>query len=278
MIYGFGTREYLATGYKAEVTTGYSWGEFNDALYLGASYETGGFPQTGYIMGGFTLKGKLHRPRKRHVAAQRRRCRLRWFSNLSCSSAAASASSSPSTTRRAGTATAATRASAFTRTDGLQALKEYIIGTNRMISTPRRWYSPLPAAGIPHRRLFADFRADRLFAQYLQKRLLHLRSTVAAAKRTAGVQHDPDPAGRGLRQTRTGRERIFPPFEPDTHGAVPLPTDAARDRRIQIGIAQKAEDSVESAFVNFFYLLMVFPLSLYLRARISTTPLRPFSP
>lgn len=40
MIYGFGTREYLATGYKAEVTTGYSWGEFNDALYLGASYET----------------------------------------------------------------------------------------------------------------------------------------------------------------------------------------------------------------------------------------------
>ena len=55
MIYGFGTREYLATGYKAEVTTGYSWGEFNDALYLGTSYETGGFRGLGYIMGGFTL-------------------------------------------------------------------------------------------------------------------------------------------------------------------------------------------------------------------------------
>ncbi len=34
------TREYLATGYKAELTTGYSWGEFNDAMYLGMSYET----------------------------------------------------------------------------------------------------------------------------------------------------------------------------------------------------------------------------------------------
>ena len=31
MIYGFGLREYLATGYKAELTTGYSWGEFNVA-------------------------------------------------------------------------------------------------------------------------------------------------------------------------------------------------------------------------------------------------------
>ena len=55
MIYGFGTREYLAAGYKAELTTGYSWGEFNDALYLGTSYETGGFSKLGYIMGGFTL-------------------------------------------------------------------------------------------------------------------------------------------------------------------------------------------------------------------------------
>lgn len=43
MVYGFGTREYLATGYKAELVSGYSWGEFNDEMYLGMSYQTGGF-------------------------------------------------------------------------------------------------------------------------------------------------------------------------------------------------------------------------------------------
>ena len=30
MIYGFGRREYLAAGYKAEVTSGYTWGEFSE--------------------------------------------------------------------------------------------------------------------------------------------------------------------------------------------------------------------------------------------------------
>lgn len=55
MVYGFGTREYLATGYKAELVSGYSWGEFNDEMYLGMSYQTGGFRGMGYIMGGFTL-------------------------------------------------------------------------------------------------------------------------------------------------------------------------------------------------------------------------------
>ena len=137
---------------------------------------------------------------------------------FSCSSAAASASSSPSTTRRAGTgATGSDEMHPLhAHDDGLQALKEYIIGTNRMIlNTETVVFTPYQPLGIPHRGLrVRRLRADRLFAQYLQKRLLHLvRTGRAAAKRTAGVQHDPDPAGRGLRQTRTGRERIFPPFE-----------------------------------------------------------------
>ncbi|MEG2613055.1 MAG: hypothetical protein RR971_06160, partial [Alistipes sp.] len=34
MVYGFGTREYLATGYKTELVSGYSWGEFTDRMYL----------------------------------------------------------------------------------------------------------------------------------------------------------------------------------------------------------------------------------------------------
>lgn len=68
MVYGFGTREYLATGYKAELVSGYSWGEFNDEMYLGMSYQTGGFRGMGYIMGGFTLEATS--TSKRYVAPQ----------------------------------------------------------------------------------------------------------------------------------------------------------------------------------------------------------------
>ncbi|MEG1405805.1 MAG: hypothetical protein RSC34_04255, partial [Alistipes sp.] len=55
MVYGFGTREYLATGYKTELVSGYSWGEFNDRMYLGMSYKSGAFTSLGYIMGDFVL-------------------------------------------------------------------------------------------------------------------------------------------------------------------------------------------------------------------------------
>ena len=173
MIYGFGRREYLATGYKAELTTGYSWGEFNDAMYLGMSYETGGFRGVGYIMGGFTL-GKLHRPQRRHVAPQRRGCRsavvlqpvplpaqpIRRFLAFNY-------------TRGGGTAArAATKASGFTRTDGLQASKAHHRHQPHDPQHRNGRFHPLSAAGIPHRRLrIRRLRADRLFAQHLQKRL-----------------------------------------------------------------------------------------------------------
>lgn len=81
MVYGFGTREYLATGYKAELVSGYSWGEFNDEMYLGMSYQTGGFRGMGYIMGGFTLGSyiDLKSGMWRHSAVD---VDLKWFSNL----------------------------------------------------------------------------------------------------------------------------------------------------------------------------------------------------
>ena len=255
MIYGFGTREYLATGYKAEVTTGYSWGEFNDALYLGASYETGGFRRLGYIMGGFTLGSyiDLENGMWQRSAVD---VDLRWFSNLFLFKRSRIRQFLAfNYTQGWNRATGSDESIRFTRTDGLQALKEYIIGTNRMIlNTETVVFTPYQPLGFRIAVFgFADFGLIGYSPNIFKKRLLHLvRTGRAAAKRTAGVQHDPDPAGRGLRQTRAGRERIFPPFEPDAHGAVPLPTDAARDRRIQIGTHKKAEDSVESpAFVNF---------------------------
>ncbi len=55
MVYGFGFKEYLAAGYKAELTGGYIWGEFSHDWYLGLHFSKGGFFNGGYLMGGFTL-------------------------------------------------------------------------------------------------------------------------------------------------------------------------------------------------------------------------------
>ena len=159
MIYGFGTREYLATGYKAEVTTGYSWGEFNDALYLGASYETGGFRGLGYIMGGFTLGSyiDLENGMWQRSAVD---VDLRWFSNLFLFKRSRIRQFLAfNYTQGWNRATGSDESIRFTRTDGLQALKEYIIGTNRMIlNTETVVFTPYQPLGFRIAVFgFADF-------------------------------------------------------------------------------------------------------------------------
>lgn len=81
MIYGYGNKEYLATGYKAELVGGYSWGEFDENMYLGTSYKIGNFTRLGYMMGGFTLGSyiDLSTGRWSRSAVD---VDLRWFSNL----------------------------------------------------------------------------------------------------------------------------------------------------------------------------------------------------
>ncbi len=51
MIYGYGYKEYLATGYKAELTGGFAWGEFSDQWYAGAHYSMGGVTKVGNFSG-----------------------------------------------------------------------------------------------------------------------------------------------------------------------------------------------------------------------------------
>lgn len=81
MIYGYGNKEYLATGYKAEITGGYSWGEFDENMYLGTGFKIGNFTRLGYMMGGFTLGSyiDLSTGRWSRSAVD---VNLRWFSNL----------------------------------------------------------------------------------------------------------------------------------------------------------------------------------------------------
>ena len=159
MIYGFGLREYLATGYKAELTTGYSWGEFNDAMYLGMSYETGGFRGVGYIMGGFTLGSyiDLNDGMWQRSAVD---VDLRWFSNLFLFRRSRIRQFLAfNYTQGWNRGTGSDESIRFTRIDGLQALKEHIIGTNRMIlNTETVIFTPYQPLGFRIAVFgFADF-------------------------------------------------------------------------------------------------------------------------
>ena len=133
MIYGFGTNEYLATGYKAEVVGGYSWGEFNDAIYLGMSYRTGGFCSVGYIMGGVTLGSYIDR----HSGMLNRSVAdvdLRWFSDLFMYRRSRIRQFLMlNYTQGWNRGTGNNESILFTRSNGLQALKERVLGTTRMV-------------------------------------------------------------------------------------------------------------------------------------------------
>lgn len=159
MIYGFGTKEYLATGYKAELVSGYSWGEFNDEMYLGMSYQTGGFRGLGYIMGGITLGSyiDLDNGKWNHSAVD---VDLKWFSNLfllrrSRIRQFLAFNYTQGWNRGFGS----DEMIRFTRENGLQALKEHVTGTNRMLlNTETVIFTPYQPLGFRIAFFgFADF-------------------------------------------------------------------------------------------------------------------------
>lgn len=133
MIYGFGNKEYMATGYKAELDVGYSWGEFTDALYLGLSYRTGGFRPMGYLMAGITLGSYID-----HISGKWRRSAidvdLAWFSHLfyfrrNRVRQFLSLHYTQGWNREKGHREQIN----FTRYNGLLAMKEPLLGTTRMV-------------------------------------------------------------------------------------------------------------------------------------------------
>ncbi len=131
MIYGFGQREYLAAGYKAEVVGGYMWGEFYDAPYIGLDFKLGGFGRVGYIMGGFSLGSFITDGTWHHSAVD---VDLRWFSNLiSWHRSHIRQFLGFNYTQGWNRTSGNNESIRFTEADGPQALKEYVIGTNRMV-------------------------------------------------------------------------------------------------------------------------------------------------
>ncbi|MEG2060375.1 MAG: hypothetical protein RRY33_00810 [Alistipes sp.] len=159
MIYGFGTKEYLATGYKAEVVTGYSWGQFYDEGYLGMSYSIGGFCPRGYIMGGITLGSYIDY----NSGTWRRSAvdvNMRWFSNLFVFRRNRIRQFLGfNYTQGWNRGTGNDESIRFTTTNGLQALKEFAIGTNRAIlNTETVFFTPIQPLGFRFAFFgFADF-------------------------------------------------------------------------------------------------------------------------
>lgn len=149
MIYGFGVKEYLATGYKAEIVGGYSWGEFDDEMYIGTSYRVGGFNAMGYMMGSFTLGSYIDLDNgawyRSGVDID-----LRWFSNLflfrrNHIRQFFALNYTQGWNRWSG----CDETLRFTKHNRPQALKEYITGTNRMVvNTETVIFTPFQPLGF----------------------------------------------------------------------------------------------------------------------------------
>ena len=159
MIYGFGTREYLATGYKAEFVSGYSWGEFDEGLYFGAGLKAGGFCSLGYIMGGFSLGSSIDRASGRWSRSAVD-VDLRWFSPLFIMGRSRVRQFLMlNYTQGWNRDTGNDESIRFTRRNGLQALKEHVIGTNRtVLNTETVFFTPWQPLGFRIAFFgFADF-------------------------------------------------------------------------------------------------------------------------
>lgn len=159
MVYGFGIREFLATGYKAELVSGYSWREFGEDLYLGASYKAGGFTRLGYLMGGFSL-GSFIDMATGAWSQSAVDVDLRWFSPLflwkrSRIRQFLGLNYTQGWNRYAGS----DEVMRFTRQNGLALLREDRLGTNRMVlNTETVFFTPYQPLGFRIALFgFADF-------------------------------------------------------------------------------------------------------------------------
>lgn len=164
MIYGYGTREYIPTGYRAEIAGGYRWGEFRNDYYLGIRLQGGRFAKIGYLYGGAGV-GSYISPHNGSWHRSTADIDLRWFSNLYTVGRSArsrlrqflSLNYTQGWNRDEGYG----EQLVFTSTDGIRALNEDLWGTSRIVlNTETVLFSPYQPLGV---RLtffgFADFGA-----------------------------------------------------------------------------------------------------------------------
>lgn len=149
MIYGYGRREYLATGFKSELQVGYRRGEFNDDLYLGLLHAMGGFLPVGYLRGSVAVGApyNLDADRWHRVTLD---ADVDWFSNLfRFNRTSVRQFVNLNYTIGWNRAAGADEQIVFTKTDGLRALNEELVGTNRLtLNTETVFFTPYKPLGF----------------------------------------------------------------------------------------------------------------------------------
>lgn len=81
MIYGYGRKEYIAEGYRFQISGGYSWGQFRDEYYMGVEFHRGKLHSWGYLHGGIDL-GTYLDSRNGKFRRSMMDIDLMWISNL----------------------------------------------------------------------------------------------------------------------------------------------------------------------------------------------------
>lgn len=81
MLYGYGTREYIPTGYRCELIGGYTWGEFRNDYYMGACVSAGDFYRPGFFFASLGVASYIGRHTHDWYQSMAQ-VNLRWFSNL----------------------------------------------------------------------------------------------------------------------------------------------------------------------------------------------------
>lgn len=81
LIYGYGYDEYVATGYRAELTMGYMDTPFQSGFYGGVDFRAGGFTPVGYFMGDVAV-GSFYDFRREELYRSALSARFDYFTNL----------------------------------------------------------------------------------------------------------------------------------------------------------------------------------------------------
>ena len=149
LIYGFGHKEYLPTGYKFDLTLGYNWGEFSEDYYVALNYRRGGYTGIGYFMGDATVGTYInHETGKLWQSIAD--VNVRWFSDLFMAGRSRMRQFiNINYTHGWNRGEGSDEYLSFTKDSGPRSLKDYFIGRTRgVINTETVWFTPYHPLGF----------------------------------------------------------------------------------------------------------------------------------
>lgn len=149
MIYGYGQREYIASGFRTQFSGGYLWGEYTNTLYLALSHAMGGYTRIGYLMGRIATGGYRSLAGE-ELGRGQLELSLRWFSRLYQHGSYrlrhfVTLGYTYGWDRLAG----ADESVRFTKENGLHILNESVTGINRLVlNTESVCFTPFQPLGF----------------------------------------------------------------------------------------------------------------------------------